>query len=349
MKLAGLDPVLLALAANPPDASQLKILAESAKSPALPAERRLQCYQAIRRTDAPEVMPLRLDVLAAWSEEKEIPENFTRAIDDFVNETSRGDEIGKLRKLAATGRDSVSRIAWKSLITVMDSPLAKDKWKEQARALVRATPKEVGFFQAIADLKATGFDRQIEEGMNWDNSELIDAAKAAKQAIAASGSAGKKVAELPPAEVTKAAMEGKGDIAAGERLYNRQGCIACHAVDLKAEQKGPYLGAAGAKFTRDYLIDSIIDPNKVVAQGFQTSVLTLKDGSTKMGFITSEADGVVELRDIAGTATKVNRDEVTAETHLPNSMMPPGLAAGLTVEEFISLIEYLVSLRATGG
>jgi hypothetical protein len=29
--------------------------------------------------------------------------------------------------------------------------------------------------------------------------------------------------------------------------------------------------------------------------------------------------------------------------------MPPGLAAGLTVEEFTSLVEYLVSLKATGG
>jgi hypothetical protein len=30
-------------------------------------------------------------------------------------------------------------------------------------------------------------------------------------------------------------------------------------------------------------------------------------------------------------------------------MMPPGLAAGLTLEEFTSLIEYLVALKATGG
>ena len=29
--------------------------------------------------------------------------------------------------------------------------------------------------------------------------------------------------------------------------------------------------------------------------------------------------------------------------------MPPGLAAGLTVEDFTSLIEYLASLRSTGG
>ena len=144
-------------------------------------------------------------------------------------------------------------------------------------------------------------------------------------------------------------MTGKGDVATGQRLFTAQGCIACHSIDPKAEQKGPYLGAAGAKFTRDYLVDSILEPNKVVAQGFQTSMLSMKDGTAKMGFVTGEADGVVEIRDISGAVSKVKREEVKEETHMPQSMMPPGLAAGLTVDEFTSLVEYLMSLKATGG
>lgn len=50
------------------------------------------------------------------------------------------------------------------------------------------------------------------------------------------------------------AMKAQGDPTIGEKLYTRQGCIACHAVDQKAVQKGPYLGAAGSKFAKDYLI-----------------------------------------------------------------------------------------------
>ena len=89
--------------------------------------------------------------------------------------------------------------------------------------------------------------------------------------------------------------------------------------------------------------------NKVVAQGFRTSLLKLKDGTAKLGFITGEADGVVELRDIAGQSSRIPRADVTEETHLPNSMMPPGLASGLSVTDFTSLVEYLVSLKAKGG
>ena len=116
-----------------------------------------------------------------------------------------------------------------------------------------------------------GFDRQIENAIDSDNDTLIEAAERAKRLIAsAKASAGKKLVNLEPAEITKLAIAATGDAVMGEKIYTRKGCIACHAVDQKAVQKGPYLGSAGSKFTKDYLIQSILDPNAVVAQGFQT-------------------------------------------------------------------------------
>lgn len=349
LKLAGLDPVQAAFAPPQPDDGQIKILVEAAKSPERPFEQRVKCYKALVRAGDKKAMPLQIAVLGAWLDEKGLPADAATHIADFVNDPKRGAQVKQLRALAAAQGDSVSRIAWQSIITVMNSPLAKPEWKDAVRALLKETPREVGFFLAIAALKAAGFEKQIEEAMNWDNSQLISAAKLAKAAVSASGHDGRKVAEIAVDEVMKAAMSGKGDPTVGARLFTSQGCIACHSIDPDAEQKGPYLGAAGAKFTRDYLIESILDPNKVVAQGFQTSILKLKDGTMKMGFITSEEDGVVEVRDIAGQVSKVKRAEVTEENHLPNSMMPPGLAGTLTVGDFTSLIEYLVSLKAKGG
>ncbi|WP_193210860.1 DUF7133 domain-containing protein [Luteolibacter marinus] len=349
LKLANLDPVLAALGSPEVDRQQLTVLLDAAKDSKRPFGQRYDCYKALSRFKGKSSMPYRLAVLAVWSEEKNAPAEVAEHIDDFVNETGRGTEVKQLRELAAKQSNAVSRIAWKALLTVLNSPLAKEPWKASVRKMVDENPREVGFFQAVADLKLSGFDQQIEAGMSFDNSELINAAKAAKEAVASAGAAGKKVAELPVAEVMASAMKATGDVETGKRLYTSQGCIACHAVDPKAEQKGPYLGAAGAKFTRDYLIESVLDPNKVVAQGFQTSLLQLNDGTSKMGFVTGEADGVIEIRDIAGQASKVKRSDVKEETHLPNSMMPPGLAAGLTVEDFTSLIEYLTSLKATGG
>ena len=348
LKLGNLDPVIVALGASKLYGPQVSILVDAAKSAKRPWEQRIEAYQAIRKTGGEGTLENTLNIFAEWSGEKDAAPAASQAIQDFINDPQRGNEAEPLLKAGAKSEDAASRIAWKALLTVLKSPLAKADHKKKIQGEIDKNPREMGFFQAITDLKLSGFDKQIEVGMNSDNKLLIDAAKAAKEAGAATGS-GKKVAELPPADVFKHAMASKGDIKDGERLFTAQGCIACHAIDLKAEQKGPYLGAAGAKFTRDYLIDSILDPNKVVAQGFRTAVFTMKDGSAKMGFVTGEADGVVSIRDIAGQASKLNRADVKEETELPNSMMPPGLGGPLTLEEFTSLIEYLVSLKAVGG
>jgi putative heme-binding domain-containing protein len=349
LKLAGVDPALAALGSKKPGGSQLMLLVDAAKDSKRPFAQRLDFYKALAKAGEKESLAHRLAVLAVWTEDQNAVAEVSRHVSDFVNSPERGKQIGELRKIAAKQSNAASRIAWMSMLTVLNSPLADAKAKERVKKEVVANPREVGFFQAIENLRLTGFEAQIQAGLNWDNSELVNAAKAAKSAVAGSGHVGRKVAEIPMPEVTQAAMSGKGDTIAGERLYTSQGCIACHSVDPKAEQKGPYLGASGAKFTRDYLIESILDPNKVVAQGFQTSLLRMKDGTVKMGFVTAEADGVVELRDIAGQVSKVKRTDVSEETHLPNSMMPPGLAGNLTVEEFTSLIEYLVPLKSTGG
>ncbi len=349
LDLTGADPVLAALNARELDAPKLLLLADAAKDAKRPFAKRVEIYQALGRATADVAMPFRLAVLAAWAQDDKSPPEAAGHISDFVNSPERAKEIAGLRRIAARQNNTASTIAWKAMLTVMQSPLADAASKQLVRTEVDRMPRESGFFHAIAELKLAGFDPQIEAGLKWDNGELVHAARAAKAAVATAGGGGKKVAELPVAEVARAAMTGKGDIAAGELLYTRQGCVACHSVDPKAEQKGPYLGAAGAKFTRDYLIESILDPNKVVAQGFQTSLLGMKDGTARLGFVTGEADGIVEIRDIAGQLSKVKRADVSEETHLPNSMMPAGLAAGLTVGEFTSLIEYLVSLKATGG
>jgi putative heme-binding domain-containing protein len=110
-------------------------------------------------------------------------------------------------------------------------------------------------------------------------------------------------------------------------------------------QKGPYLGSAGTKFTRDYLIQSVLEPGAVVAQGFQTVMLTTRNRKSYTGFITQEQDGMVEVRDIAGTVSKVKASAIKSRKELNFSMMPVGLVGGMTTEEFTALIEYLASLK----
>ena len=344
LKLAGADPVLVALNLPHFDDATLRLLADAAMDRKRPFAERVRIYQTLSRGDAKVSLPCSIEVLAAWSAE---PDKAATHIGDFINSPERAKQIAILRQVAAKGEATVSTIAWKAMLTVLHSPLFPEKSKSQVRDELAKNPMETGFFRAVAEMRLSGLDTQIAEALKSDNRELVEAAKAAQRSDA--DAAATNTANMSPEQLMQHAMTHQGDIAVGAQLYTSRGCIACHSIDPDAEQKGPYLGAAGAKFTRDYLIDSILDPNKVVAQGFQTKLLQLKDGSSKLGFITGEEDGRVELRDIAGQVSHVRREEIAKETELPNSMMPPGLANGLTADEFTALVEYLVSLRATGG
>ncbi|MES2983077.1 MAG: HEAT repeat domain-containing protein [Verrucomicrobiota bacterium] len=347
LKLSGLDPLLITLSAQKPDESALALLVDAAGDPKREWAQRLLAYQALDRAGTKIAVPAQVKTLATWVSQK-IPEAASH-VSDFVNDPRRSMDIKTLNKIAKKGEDGESMIAWKSLLTVFNSPLSNGKSKKEVSKLLDAKPMEVGLFMAIADMKLRGFETQIDAGIGSDNEKTIAAAKRAKEAGASAKDGGKKVGEMKPEEATEFAMKNKGDAKNGERLYVSQGCIACHAIDPKAVQKGPYLGAAGAKFQRDYLVESVIAPDAVVAQGFQTAVFTMKDGKTAMGFVTNEADDVIDLRDIAGQVSKIKRSEVKEEKHLSQSMMPSGLANTLSIGEFTDLIEYLVALKNVGG
>ncbi|MDP4639113.1 MAG: c-type cytochrome, partial [Verrucomicrobiales bacterium] len=135
-----------------------------------------------------------------------------------------------------------------------------------------------------------------------------------------------KIATLAPDKALDAVLAHQGgDVALGEAVYARATCSACHTVSQSEKQKGPYLGNIAETYKRPDLALSILEPNKTIAQGFATNVITLEDGSMQMGFITDEQGERVTLRDIASQEHVISKAEITKRETLPTSMMPPGL------------------------
>ena len=155
----------------------------------------------------------------------------------------------------------------------------------------------------------------------------------------------RRIVQLGHNEATALLLEARGDAALGSQLFARQACIACHTTSQDQPQKGPYLGDAGKKWKRADLIQSILKPSAVVSQGFQTQWFELKNGTTLEGFVTAETDGVVDLRNVAGIVQRVKRSDVAKSGTRTSSMMPEGLAAGLTIKEMASLLDYMQSLK----
>lgn len=310
----------------------------------------MDCYRAMLRQESGSMLGALVQVLGGWAKDPAASVAAKQAIEDFVNDGKRGSDSAALRDLANRSEDAVSFIAWRALLTVLRSPISDKKHKERIQSEIDKNPRDIGFFQAISHMSLSGFDKAIDAAASGDNTILINAALAAREAgRKMTVRVGRRIGDLSVQEATAVGMKSKGDAHLGKKVFTQQGCVACHSVELSAEQKGPYLGAAGAKFSRDYLVESILQPGKVVAQGFQTFSFAMKDGSQHLGFVIGEADGVVTLRNIAGQSFQIRRAEVREEKHLAQSMMPEGLVAALTPDEFASLIEYLLSLKAIGG
>lgn len=148
------------------------------------------------------------------------------------------------------------------------------------------------------------------------------------------------------ATVSQQVAEMKGKIGVGRKLFLAQSCAACHAVEKSAAAIGPQLIDIGKRYKRAELVQSILQPNAKIAQGFATQVIATDDGLTHVGFVTKEAGDSIELRNAEGKSVVIERGSIENRREAKNSVMPEGLVSNLTVKELASLLAYLESLKS---
>jgi putative heme-binding domain-containing protein len=142
-----------------------------------------------------------------------------------------------------------------------------------------------------------------------------------------------------------------GDAKKGEKLFFDQGaalggiCASCHAVNGKGGQAGPDLSAIAANYKRPDLITSIHEPSKTIALGFEQVMVETKGGETVVGALRQETAETLTLTGADGQPHVVKKADVKTKTHIPMSLMPPGLTLGLKAEDFVDLLAYLESLK----
>ena len=147
-------------------------------------------------------------------------------------------------------------------------------------------------------------------------------------------------------------VEVDGDAARGEMIYRRKklACMNCHAIGPVGPLIGPNLVAVGAAAKTSYIVESILRPNKAIAEHYENRVFLLDDGSTQTGIITFKSDDEVIVRDAADGGKEVHLavEEILAEKPMP-SAMPAGLADQLNHrQEFLDLAKFVSVLGKPG-
>ena len=232
------------------------------------------------------------------------------------------------------------------------SPESRELSKKALDAAWNVPAQKAVLIAAASKIKNRTIDDRILVAANDSDPAVAKAAQEAMKSLKLQAKGEDKTPKIATLALDKALAEviahKSGDVALGEAIFARATCGACHTVSQSEKQKGPYLGNIAETYKRPDLAQNILDPNRTIAQGFATNVLTMKDGAIAMGFVTDEQGDKVTVRDIASQEhTYVKADIVKRET-LPTSMMPPGLMANFTVHEIASLLDYLAKLAKNG-
>lgn len=122
-------------------------------------------------------------------------------------------------------------------------------------------------------------------------------------------------------------------------------CVRCHNYSSgKGSTIGPNLKSIGLQKDRAYILESLVNPQAVIAPGYGTISLTLKNGDTVAGQFRKETKSEIEIRDAENKPIKVPVDQVEERTPVVSTMPP--MFALLKKDEIRDVVAYLAGLRA---
>ncbi len=140
-----------------------------------------------------------------------------------------------------------------------------------------------------------------------------------------------------------------GDAARGEVVFRRKdlSCLKCHAIAGAGGQVGPDLVSIGASAQVDYLVESLLQPNKAVKEGYHATLVTTSAGKLYSGIKVRQTAAELVLRNADDTEVVIPVKEIE-EQSIGGSLMPDGLTDSLTRGEFVDLVRFLSELGKVG-
>ena len=145
----------------------------------------------------------------------------------------------------------------------------------------------------------------------------------------------------------EAASRNEGNAENGKKIFydKRSLCSECHSINGKANSIGPDLAAAGDKFSRSDIIQSIIHPSASIMTGYATTIIETTNQESFIGILKSINDDNVILSNLDEKKRTIPKSIIKSQITSPASLMPVGLHTKLNTKEFTDLTAFLESLK----
>ena len=137
-----------------------------------------------------------------------------------------------------------------------------------------------------------------------------------------------------------------GNATRGRQIYQgpTAACTACHRVEGVGGKLGPDLTTLGTYMTPEVILESLLNPNTDIKQGYETVVVNRKDGTVVSGTLQRKSDTGVLVRDATEAIVSIPGEQIEKLDVSAISMMPPGLTDALRKDELVDLLRYLTTL-----
>ena len=333
-------------------ASALPLVIKGARNPKTAPGALADSVKILVNSDNQEALPAAIQALVSLAKAKGFGKDQSAARGYFLNAPKLENHHLVLEKLAAE-KPTTPEGHWASMAVLQlasrkgGSPESREMSLKAIGHAWSDPAQKLALIKAATELRNPVINERIAIALSNPDPAIAKAAKAAagRLKIQAPGKdKTPKIATLKPAAAIVAVTKHKGDAALGQAIFTRATCNACHTVSQDEAQKGPYLGNIAETYRRNELAESILEPNKTIAQGFATNLFNLKDDKAIIGFVTDESGDTVSLRDITSAEHTFKKADIKSRSTLPTSLMPPGLMAGFTVHEMASLLDYMEAL-----
>lgn len=144
---------------------------------------------------------------------------------------------------------------------------------------------------------------------------------------------------------TSTGLKGR-DFDKGKAMFAAANCFACHRYDNLGGAVGPDLSGVAGRFSSRDLLESIVDPSKVISDQYAAVTVVTEDGKAVTGRIVNLNGDTMKINtnmlDPDAQET-IDRRKVEEMFAAKTSMMPNGLLNTLQEEEILDLMAYLLS------
>ena len=137
----------------------------------------------------------------------------------------------------------------------------------------------------------------------------------------------------------------KHSATSGKAVFQSVGCSQCHRYAGEGGSVGPELTGVSRRLDRRALLESILEPSKVIADEFAMHEIERRDGESITGRIEREDDKELTLR--TGSAVdelvRIAKSDVLRRNKSQVSNMPAGMLNVLQKDEILDLLAFLLT------